>query len=187
MSPVTHLLIGWECGHVFGSTARDRNLITWASVFPDVDGFGIIFDVAAKVLGLPPSHFYATLHHWLLHGLFGALLMTAIAFGAATKKLYTATICLFVVHLHFLCDLVGSRGPTSSDIWPIHYLGPFSEALTLSWQGQWPLNGWPNIAITLMLIMLVVRQAVRDGISPFLLVSHQANEAFINILRKLRT
>lgn len=113
--------------------------------------------------------------------------MTAIAFGAATKKLYTATICLFVVHLHFLCDLVGSRGPTSSDIWPIHYLGPFSEALTLSWQGQWPLNGWPNIAITLMLIMLVVRQAVRDGISPFLLVSHQANEAFINILRKLRT
>lgn len=45
MSPVTHFLTGW----VFASCARlerrDRAIVTFACVVPDVDGLGIIFHI----------------------------------------------------------------------------------------------------------------------------------------------
>lgn len=51
-----------------------------------------------------------------------------------------AALCAFVaVHLHFVCDLLGSRGNGPEDLWGISYLSPFSSALAVEWSGQWPL------------------------------------------------
>jgi hypothetical protein len=78
----------------------------------------------------------------------------------------------------------GSPGPSSGDIWPIRYLAPFSEALTISWPDQWPLNGWPNIALTLALLMIVFVQANQEGVSPVSLFNRRADAAFVAAVRR---
>jgi inner membrane protein len=183
MSPLTHLLVGWEIGRNFGGNARDRNLVAWSSVAPDLDALGLIVDGANSLLGRPPTHFYSAYHHELLHGLFGAICLSIIVAALAKQKAKTTALCFFVFHLHLICDLLGSRGPGPQDFWPIHYLAPLSQQLTFSWSGQWPLNGWPNIALTAALIVVVFRATARDGISPFLLVGSKANEAFVSLIR----
>lgn len=67
----------------------------------------------------------------------------------------------------------------ADDIWPIPYLAPFSEAATFSFSGQWPLNAWPNIALTLGLLAFVFLRAASVGHSPVSLFSTSAHEAFV--------
>ena len=62
----------------------------------------------------------------------------------ARQRLRAAVLCLIVFHLHLLCDLIGSRGPSAVDLWPIFYFGPFSKDPMWLWKGQWPLDAWPN-------------------------------------------
>src|SRR5262249_53944499 len=129
------------------------------------------------------TFFYATYHHVLLHGLFGALLIPALLCVWARNRARVFTLGFLAVHLHLLCDLVGSRGPGPEDICPIHYLGPFSQRLTVEWAHQWPLNAWPNIAITLALLIYVFARAVKHGHSPVELFSRAGNEAFVAAVR----
>ena len=86
-------------------------------------------------------------------------------------------------HLHLLEDLVGSRGPDGFG-WPIPYLFPFSTRWTLSWSGQWALNAWPNLALTIALISLTLWIAVRWGFSPVEMFSGTADQAVVCALRK---
>jgi len=45
MSPITHFLMGWAVANSAPSLdKRERALVTWASVVPDVDGLGIVAD-----------------------------------------------------------------------------------------------------------------------------------------------
>jgi hypothetical protein len=78
---------------------------------------------------------------------------------------------------------VGSRGPEATDIWPIHYLGPFSRELTVQWSGQWQLNAWPNVAVSAALIAFVFVRANTVGHSPLLLLSKSGNGAFVETVR----
>ncbi len=81
--------------------------------------------------------------------------------------------------------VVGSHGPTPDDLWPIGYLAPFSEAHSIAWQGQWPLNGWPNILITLALLAWTFRVAIRRGISPVSLCSARLDAEVVATVRRL--
>ncbi len=183
MNPITHLLLGWEVGHAGGLDAKDRNPVAWAGLAPDLDGLGLLVDVGNGVLGRPESFHYATHHHVLFHGIFGAAVTTAAIAAVATRRVRTSILALAAFHLHLLCDLAGSRGPTVDDIWPIHYLGPFSDRLTFSWSHQWAVNGWPNIVVTLSLLAILFERAVRAGVTPVGLFGARAEMAFVGAVR----
>jgi inner membrane protein len=184
MNPITHLLIGWELGSGMTAAPRERAAIAWASVAADADGLGLLGDLGNRVLGRPETAWYGTFHHVLLHGLLGAVLAAAVAAAVCRRRLLAAAGAFLAVHLHLLCDLAGSRGPSPGDVWPIHYLAPFSESLTVSWAGQWPLNGWPNVVLTVVLLAVVFMQAARNGVSPVSLFNQRAEAAFVAAVRK---
>lgn len=179
MNPITHLLASWSLAEVSYLEERDRAVVAWVGLAPDVDGFGAVTDTAARLLGLGDPALYGRFHHALLHGLFGALLLPAIGLAFARRRLAAFLWGVAAVHLHLACDLVGSRGPSADDIWPIPYLAPFTQALTLSWSGQWPLNAWPNIAFTLGLLAFVFARAASVGHSPVSLFSTRGHGAFV--------
>lgn len=183
MNPITHLLASWTLADNASGDRRDRNLITWAGVLPDLDGLGAVVDVAAALVGHPTGWHYGDYHHQLLHGLPGALAIPAILAIGARRRLRVAAVGFVAVHLHLACDLVGSRGPDPTDIWPIWYLAPFSDEPALLWLGQWPLDAWPNVAFTLGLLAYALWAAVARGHSVVGLVSETADRLVVKALR----
>ncbi len=154
MNPISHLLTGWVVANTAELTSRDRALITLAGVAPDIDGLGVVAEILTEHTN-SPLLWYSKYHHVLCHNLgFGLLLgVTAILFGV--RRWMTAFLALVVFHLHLLGDIVGSRGPDGYQ-WPIPYLFPFSDRWNLVWAGQWELNAWPNILITLLLLVATI-------------------------------
>ncbi|MGO8752092.1 MAG: metal-dependent hydrolase [Thermoguttaceae bacterium] len=182
MNPITHLLASWTLAENSGSDSRDTALIAWAGVAPDLDGLGALVDGVNGIVGRQ-TFLYGTYHHFLLHGLFAALALPTVFCIWAHHRVRVFVWGFAAVHLHMLCDLVGSRGPDPEDIWPIPYLAPFSRLLTFEWSHQWPLNAWPNFVFTILLIGYVFVTAVRRGHSPLQLFSCRANEVFVNTAR----
>ncbi|HEY2362601.1 MAG TPA: metal-dependent hydrolase [Candidatus Angelobacter sp.] len=95
----------------------------------------------------------------------------------------TAFLVFISFNLHILCDLIGARGP-DGDQWPIPYLKPFSNALQLTWHGQWALNGWQNFLITGLFLVTTFWIAWKYAASPLELVSQPANQALARTLRQ---
>jgi len=194
MSPVTHLLTGWLL--TFPNkpnllTRREKALVVAASLIPDVDGLGLL----PELLTRNSSHalpWFSQYHH-SLHTLAFATYCTILTFlivgpldGSRNRPLHSGltTVLVFVsFHMHLLCDLIGARGPDGYQ-WPIPYLKPFSNALQLSWQGQWALNGWQNIVFTGLLLMTTLWMAWKHATSPLELFSMPANHAFVQALRR---
>lgn len=155
MSPITHLLASWSAGDAGRLRNRDLALITVAGLAPDLDGFGLLADIYNQLTRHTTTYYYQLYHHEVLHGLFGAIVISLAVGLAATNRLRVLVLGFCVVHLHLLCDFVGSRGPDIQDIWPIPYLAPFSQSWTFQWSGQWRLDSWPNLAVTILLLAYV--------------------------------
>lgn len=181
MSPVTHFLTGWVFANCVKLERRDRAIVTLACVIPDVDGLGIIPELLTRNSAHPLLWF--TLYHHSLHNLLFAVVVAVIAFALAAQKWKTALLALFSFHLHLLEDVIGSRGPDGYQ-WPIPYLAPFSSSLQWSWHGEWGLNAWPNIVITIALLLLTLWLAWRRGFSPLEMISAKADAALVNALRQ---
>jgi membrane-bound metal-dependent hydrolase YbcI (DUF457 family) len=181
MSPVTHFLTGWVFANCAQLERRDRALVTLACVVPDVDGLGIIPELLTRNSTHPLLWF--TLYHHSLHNLAFALVIAAIAFVLAKNKWITALLAFFSFHLHLFEDVLGSRGPDGYQ-WPVPYLAPFSSWLQLSWGGQWGLNAWQNVAITVALLLVTLWLAWRRGFSPLEIISARADAAFVHALRQ---
>lgn len=179
MNPITHYLASWTAADLARLESRDRTLVSLCGVAPDLDGLGAIVDGANHLLGRPATWYFGEYHHALLHGLPAALLIPAVAAGFARRRLRTFVMGVVVVHLHFLCDVAGSRGPDAGDIWPIHYLAPLSDRLTVHWAGQWPLNAWPNIVLTIGLMAYAFFCAATVGHSPVELLGARADRTFV--------
>jgi inner membrane protein len=185
MNPISHLLASWTMADLARLDRRGRALVTLCGVLPDLDGLGVLIDTGNRILGRPGEWTnYGLYHHALLHGLPAAVAIPAIAALFARRRLKVFLVGFAAVHFHLLCDLVGSRGPDPTDIWPISYLAPFSDRLTLEWAGQWPLNAWPNIAFTIALLGYAFYRAVRSGYSPVGLFSARADAAFAATVRR---
>jgi inner membrane protein len=184
VTPTTHLLASWLVADSFKLERRDRNLVTWCGLLPDLDGLGLAVDLANDVLGRPETAFYHIYHHSLLHGVAAAVLLPALAAAFARRRWLVFTLGVVVVHLHFLCDLLGSRGPAPTDLWSVPYLAPFSSHWTWLWTGQWRLDGWQNFAITSALLAVTLWRAVQRGWSPVSLFSLRADAAVVKVLRK---
>lgn len=183
MHVATHLLIGWTLAEHTTKSPRDRALITWASVVPDLDGLGLLVDALVQQFG-GTMQWYDRFHHYLLHGLPGALLCTGLFVCFASERIRAACLILVSYHLHLLGDLLGSRGGGETAIWPVHYLAPLSEELTFAWSGQWPLTGWQNTTLTVVLMIYVLGLAVRRGYSLVGLFSTRADIVFVETLRR---
>lgn len=182
MNPITHALTGWCLAETTPRlTNRQRGIVVIASVAPDLDGVGIVPEFLTRN-GPRPLLWWSEYHHLLAHNLAFACLVAAVAGVAArTNRALTALLAFVAVHLHFLEDIVGSRGPDGYE-WPIPYLYPFRSP-ELSWSGQWKLNAWPNIVITIVLLGVTFALAWRWGYSPVGLVSSRADRAFVAALR----
>jgi hypothetical protein len=197
MSPVTHFLAGWVAAGATSLRRREKAAIVFAAVAPDLDGLGAIPELLTRS-SLHPLLWFSKYHH-SLHTLAFAVVVTLAACWISASANFTmgpkiqgpfipsrpwttAVLAFLSFHLHLLCDLAGSRGP-DGDSWPIPYLKPFSDALQLSWQGQWPLNGWQNFAITGALVVATLWIAWKHGSSPVEFVSSKGNEALVASLR----
>ena len=181
MSPVTHFLAGWVFANCFSLERKERALVTLASVAPDIDGLGILPELLTRNSAHPLLWF--SLYHHSLHNLAFALVVAMIAFALATQKWKTGLLALVSFHLHLFEDVLGSRGPDGYQ-WPISYLAPFSSSLQLSWRGQWSLNAWPNILITIALLLITFWLAWRRGFSPLEMLSARADSSFVAALRR---
>ena len=179
MSPITHLLVGWTTGELAELSRRDRGLVALAGVLPDFDGLGIVVDLARGTH--PAMGLYSEYHHVLGHNLPAALIATAFAFAVAHRRALCAGLVCLSFHLHLLGDLVGSAGPERS-IWSLSYLWPFSDR-AFAWQGQWELNAWPNILVTVVLLAVILVLGVRRGRTPVELVSLRADARIVETLR----
>ena len=183
MSPITHFLASWSTADALRLRARDRALATWCGVLPDADGLGVLLDGANRLLGRAGSWYYGEYHHAVLHGVFAAVAIPlALSFFAA-NRLRMFAVGVLTAHLHFLCDVVGSRWTGADDFWPLPYLAPFSQRLTIQWSGQWPLDGWPNMLFTLLLIAFAFFRAIDAGYSPVGVFGAGADRVFVETVR----
>ncbi len=183
MNPITHVLTGWCLAEAVPNLSRrEKALVTIAAIAPDVDGLGLVAELATRE-HRRPLLWWTEYHHVLGHNLlFAVILAMFAAISAQASRRATAALVFVSVHLHFLGDIVGSRGPDDYQ-WPIAYLYPFSTAPQLAWSGQWYLNAWPNIAFTATLIVATCALAWRRGYSIVSLLSTRADDAFVQVLR----
>ena len=182
MSPVSHFLIGWVVANSATLNHRERAAVTIAGIIPDIDGLGLIAEVATRNSSRPLM-WWSEYHHVLGHNIGFCLLVTAAGFALATRRWLAAALVCLSFHLHLLCDLVGARGP-DGDQWPIPYLSPFSAVWQWTWSGQWALNAWPNLLITALALGVTLRLAWKRGYSPLELVSTRADKVFVETLRR---
>lgn len=182
MSPVTHFLIGWSVANACTLSRKERAIITIAGIAPDIDGVGLLFDLFGFQKGLHLK-WWSTYHHVLGHNIgFGLLLMiTTLAFS--TRRWVVSVLAMVSFHLHLIGDLVGSKGPDGYQ-WPIPYLLPFSDAWQWTWSGQWPLNAWQNVLVTVIVTWYMFYLAWKNEVSPLELVSSKANGSFVAALRQ---
>jgi inner membrane protein len=183
MSPITHFFMGWAVANSVPSlTRRERAMVTWAGVVPDVDGLGIVAEKLTQG-SAHPLNWWSEYHHVLGHNIGFALMVTALTGIFAERKFVTAALVFISFHLHLVGDLVGARGP-DGDQWPIPYLLPFSNHWQLTWSGQWALNAWPNFLITAVLMVVALALARQRGFSPMEMFSRRMDVVIVDALRK---
>jgi hypothetical protein len=190
LSPVTHFLLSWAIADAARLPPRACLAVALAGVAPDLDGLGLVVDLGARAFGLPDPDWYGRAHHVLLHGLPGALLIAGVTLVAMRHDAATAAArwqlafwLLVAVHLHLACDLLGSGGPQHQH-WPIAYLSPISAAPAWAWSGQWPLNGWQNLALSAVLIAWVGLRAARSARSPLELLAPRLHAVFVAAVQR---
>ena len=182
MNPASHFLISWAVANTAEIPRRDRILITLTGVVPDLDGVGILAELLTENASTPLI-WYSRYHHVLGHNLLVCMVLTIVVFSFSVKRWLSASLAFVAFHLHLLADLAGSRGPDGYQ-WPIPYLYPFSTKWTLAWSGQWELNAWPNILITVLVLGVTLFLAHKRGRSPLEMVSLKADAAIVAGLRK---
>jgi inner membrane protein len=185
MSPATHLFASWLVAAAATDNARDRRVVTLCGIAPDLDGLGVAWDLARQAWqGGQDFQLYQQYHHFLLHGALAAVVLSALAACLARRRWRVAGLAFLLVHLHLLCDLLGSRGPSAADVWPIWYLAPFSHAWTYAWAGQWALDSWPNRLLSVALFAACFGVAIRRGYSVVELIGSRADGVFVSVVRR---
>lgn len=187
MAPITHLLASWVIAAKATDNPRDCRLVALAGILPDADGLGLIVDMAHDWAGGRATQYYARYHHYLLHGVAGALLIALILTCFAKVHWRVFLLCLIVIHLHIFCDFLASRGPAPEDLWGIYYFGPFDRDPMWIWKGQWRLDGWQNRIITVALFFWALKLPLDLGHSVVGVFNRKADSVFVSVLRKWRS
>lgn len=146
MHPPTHLAISWIVGHRLPEL-RDRRLVAWAGVIPDLDALSLLGGVGA----------YSEYHHVVTHNLVAGLVTTALAAAGAKQRWKVAALAFVTFHLHLICDWLGSGKD-----WPIVYLYPFTRHEFVTPYG-WPLASPQNAFVWLAAMAVVIWIGVTQG------------------------
>jgi hypothetical protein len=144
--PQTHLAASWLVGHRL-LERRDRWLVAWAGMAPDLDGLTL----------LAGADLYGRWHHVLTHGAVFAVVTTTVCAAFARARWKVAALAFVAFHLHLLCDLLGSGVE-----WSIAYLYPFTPHEIATPFG-WPLDSWHNVAVTAAALAACAVVGVRRG------------------------
>lgn len=132
MNPIVHGEIAWLCGQGL-SARRDRLLVTFAGLAPDLDSISLVGGHDA----------FGYYHHRVGHGLLAALAVSLILGWCAKDRRQTILAGLLAFHLHVLCDLAGDGAH-----WGIFYWWPLSDREWF-WEGAWGFVSWQNSLIGL--------------------------------------
>jgi len=182
LNPITHFLAGWAVANLSDLGKRERTVVVLAGIVPDIDAAGLVAEMLTRNSN-HPLYWWSEYHHVLAHNAGFGIVVAGTAFALARQRGKTALLATLSFHLHLLGDLIGARGP-GGEQWPIPYLLPFSNGWQLTWSGQWPLNGWPNMVLTALLIGATCRWAWRRGFSPLEMLSARADQVFVEALRR---
>jgi hypothetical protein len=178
------LLASWIVAVKTTDNLRDRRLVALAGVAPDLDGLGMILDIATGRFANNKLFYYPEYHHWLTHGLPAALVCAVVLAVLGRRRWQVFWLSLLMFHLHLLFDLLGSRGPDKGDLWAIYYFGPISQNPMWTWKHQWRLDGWQNTVLTLVLFVWALWLAIRHGDSFIGVFNHRWDKVFVEVLRK---
>ena len=160
MAPVAHLLLSWTSCVEFLKNRRERTIVALSGIAPDIDGLGVIID---KLTGT--TSYFLKFHHYIGHSIFAAVIFSTVACAIASSQRKTVWVFSFiVVHLHIICDVLGSKGPDGYH-WPVYYLYPINSEFQLNWRHQWELNAWPNQVIVLLLFVVTIYYAATRRIT----------------------
>lgn len=181
MHLATHLLTGWTAANAVQLGRRDRAVVTAAGIIPDIDALGLLVE-HTPLHAIVPAFWFSEYHHIVAHNIGFALLVVVFSGIISRRRLVTPLVAFSVFHLHLLGDIAGSRGPDGYQ-WPIPYLLPFSDVWQVTWQGQWALDAWPNIALTVILLCTTLLLAWKRGYSPVELISRRADAKLVEALR----
>jgi hypothetical protein len=147
MQGPSHLLVSWYFADAAGvETPRDRRVVAWAGLAPDIDVLAYVGAILYYRLdqNLAFENVWRVVHHRYTHGLAFVLLTGVIAWALASTgaaRLRIAMLAMAASVLHMFCDIVAG-GPT----WPVYPLWPVSD-LGFSAAWSWTIGEWPNLAI----------------------------------------
>jgi len=181
MSPGSHLLASWLLANSAPIERRERRIVTLTGLVPDLDGIGWFIDHAKQLFG-SSSDYYLQYHHLLAHNIVASFVIAAAAAILVTqKRTMVFLLALFAVHLHFVCDVAGSQGPDGYQ-WPIYYFSPFDMKTEWVWSGQWELDAWQNITITLAMLTVAISMGWRQRYSFVEVISVWLDREFFKML-----
>ncbi len=197
MHPLTHFFIGWTVAESAPLNRRERAAVAISAVIPDIDGIGYV----AERLTLESTNrlsWYTNYHHEIAHTLLFGVVFAGCCYlisrystcekatesgrDCGKRPWLTMLLSLVAFHTHILGDVAGSQGPDGSQ-WAIPYLLPLSE-WKWTWSGQWELNAWPNIAITVVALLTTFYLAAKRGYSPLEMISKRADRSLVQTLRQ---
>lgn len=180
MHIATHAILSWLVAESAPATRHDRRgrmAITLAGIAPDLDGLG----APVEWLSSGSLPWFTLYHHKILHNGLACTVVALLAWAWCRRDWRVGLMALIAGHLHLLCDILGSRGPDGHD-WPIPYLAPFSP-WEWRWSGQWALNAWPNIAITIAGLVFITWLGARRGRTPVELLHRGMDAGLVARLR----
>jgi len=146
MQVPTHLAISWLIGCRLPEL-RDRRLVTWAGVLPDLDALSLLGGAGA----------YSEYHHVLAHNLLAGVVVTAAAAALARQRVKVLVLSFLAFHVHLICDLLGSGRD-----WPVVYLYPFTRH-EFSTPYGWPLASPQNAFVWIVAVALTVGIGITRG------------------------
>lgn len=186
MQGPSHLVISWFYGEASGlEQARDRRIVAWAGLAPDVD---VLAYVAALIYyrldkELAFENVWRVVHHRYTHGLAFVALTGAVAFALAggrgrTGSARVALLAMLASALHNFLDVVAG-GPT----WPIYPLWPASDATWhASW--SWTIGEWPNIVVLVACLAATLLYGRAMGHSPMECFGDRADRWMVRVLQQ---
>ena len=178
-------MISWFVAEANGlDEARDRRIVAWAGLMPDVDVLAYLGALAYYRLDkeLAFENVWKVVHHRYTHNLSFVLLTGIVAYVLAsrahgnTSRMRVAMLAMLVSALHNFCDIVGG-GPT----WPIFPLWPLS-GMTFHAEWSWTIGEWPNIVILVALLAGTLLYGRVVGRSPVECFGDRADRWMVRIL-----
>jgi membrane-bound metal-dependent hydrolase YbcI (DUF457 family) len=186
MQGPSHLVISWFIAEASPlDSARDRRIVAWAGLAPDVDALAYVAALIYYRLDkeLAFERVWSVVHHRYTHGLAFIALTGIVAFWLCgsrdgRERARVAMLAMLMSALHNFLDVVAG-GPT----WPIYPLWPVSDfPWHASW--SWTIGEWPNVVVLVLCLGGTLLYGKLAGRSPMECFGDRADQWMVRILQQ---